>query len=179
MHVLCEKRPSSAAAAAGAAVAPSEKDDPSGVGRLDDMFEPKGPVSVLMDLAEKEAKVEEDRGADARSPLLQALVQVSYSSLAPSYIAVAGGRTTGVTGRGAHTGLRVFVLSKWSAQEVGFSFRSRTHDASALHVDSHSPILRGPSEEMAGFTELVPCPSVDSRGAGGYLDWYDQRLCVR
>lgn len=106
-----------AVAAADAAVAPSEKDDPSGVGRLDDMFEPKGPVSVLMDLAEKEAKVEEDRGADARSPLLQALVQVSYSSLAPSYIAVAGGRTTGVTGRGAHTGLRVFVLSENGARE--------------------------------------------------------------
>lgn len=33
-------------------------------------------MSVLLDLAEKEAKAEEDKGTDARSPLLQALVQV-------------------------------------------------------------------------------------------------------
>ena len=48
------------------------------------MFEAKGPVSVLLDLAEKEAKVEEDKGADARSPLLQALVQVSLPAARPS-----------------------------------------------------------------------------------------------
>lgn len=76
-----EKRPSSAGAAAGASVTPRETKDLFGVGRLEEMFEPKGPVSVLLDLAEKEAKVEEDRGADARSPLLQALVQVSWSRL--------------------------------------------------------------------------------------------------
>lgn len=40
------------------------------------LFEPGGPVSVLMKLAEKEAKLEQDKGAEARSPLLQALVQV-------------------------------------------------------------------------------------------------------
>lgn len=79
-----EKGPSSAAAAAAALAAdtagatPGEKEDLSGVAGLEDMFDPRGPVSVLLDLAEKEAKAEEDRGVDARSPLLQALVQVSF-----------------------------------------------------------------------------------------------------
>lgn len=64
----------------GVAATPGEAEDSPGVGRLEGMFGPGGPVSVLLDLAEKEAKVEEDRGADARSPLLQALVQVRWFS---------------------------------------------------------------------------------------------------
>lgn len=70
-----EKRPSPVAVAGAATL--GETEGLSGVGRLEHMFEPRGPVSVLLDLAEKEAKLEEDRGAETRSPLLQALVQVS------------------------------------------------------------------------------------------------------
>ncbi|CAM9280265.1 unnamed protein product, partial [Ectocarpus sp. 13 AM-2016] len=43
--------------------------------RLEAMFEPAGPVPVLLELAKKEAKAEEDKGISTRSPLLQALVQ--------------------------------------------------------------------------------------------------------
>lgn len=45
--------------------------------RLEAMLEPAGPVPVLLELAKKEAKAEEDKGISTRSPLLQALVQVS------------------------------------------------------------------------------------------------------
>lgn len=44
--------------------------------RLDILFEPGGPVPVLLKLAVEEARLEEDKGTEARSPLLQALVQV-------------------------------------------------------------------------------------------------------
>ncbi|CAN0181713.1 unnamed protein product [Pylaiella littoralis] len=60
------------------------------VGRLEAMFEPGGPVSVLIDFAKKEAKLDEGKGADVRSPLLQALVQAcvvadeSYKKREPS-----------------------------------------------------------------------------------------------
>lgn len=45
--------------------------------RLEAMFASAGPVPVLLELAKKEAKAEEDKGISTRSPLLQALVQVS------------------------------------------------------------------------------------------------------
>lgn len=54
-------------------------------GRLEAIFEPGGPVPVLFDLTKKEAKLDEDKGTDFRSPLLQALVQVSPTSR-PSWI---------------------------------------------------------------------------------------------
>lgn len=37
-------------------------------------------MSVLIDFAKKEAKLDEGKGADVRSPLLQALVQVCPAS---------------------------------------------------------------------------------------------------
>lgn len=44
---------------------------------LDVMLESGGAVSILKELAKSEAKLEEGKGLTARSPLLQALVQVS------------------------------------------------------------------------------------------------------
>lgn len=37
-------------------------------------------MSVLLDFAKREAKLDEDKGTEIRSPLLQALVQVSPAS---------------------------------------------------------------------------------------------------
>lgn len=47
---------------------------------LEVMLEAGGPASALLELAEKQAKVEEDNEAATKSPLLQALLQVSLSS---------------------------------------------------------------------------------------------------
>lgn len=47
---------------------------------LEVMLEAGGPASVLLELAEKQAKAEEDNEAATKSPLLQALLQVSLSS---------------------------------------------------------------------------------------------------
>lgn len=44
------------------------------------MLEAGGPASALMELAEKQAKLEEENKAATKSPLLQALVQVSLRS---------------------------------------------------------------------------------------------------
>lgn len=43
---------------------------------LEVMLETGGPACALMDLAEKQAKLEEEQKAATKSPLLQALVQV-------------------------------------------------------------------------------------------------------
>lgn len=43
---------------------------------LEVMLEAGGPAAALMDLAEKQAKLEEEQKAATKSPLLQALVQV-------------------------------------------------------------------------------------------------------
>ncbi|CAM9143892.1 unnamed protein product [Scytosiphon promiscuus] len=78
-----ELRPSSSAATDGVAASVGVRGE-AGTGveammtqqcRLDILFEPGGPVPALLKLAEQEAKLEKDKGTDARSPLLQALVQ--------------------------------------------------------------------------------------------------------
>lgn len=131
-----EKRPSPAGVA-GAATPGETEEGLSGVGRLEDMFEPRGPVSVLLDLAEKEAKLEEDRGADTRSPLLQALVQVSFfTGLRRVGSPSEGGERGGSDGKGGRTGVVVFA---WSDR------RYRMHQAAlyrstysqSLNIDAH------------------------------------------
>lgn len=47
---------------------------------LEVMLEAGGPASALLELAKKQAKLEEDNEAATKSPLLQALLQVSLSS---------------------------------------------------------------------------------------------------
>lgn len=48
---------------------------------LEAMLAVDGPAFALRELAKKEAKLEEGKGADARSPFLQALVQVGFRTM--------------------------------------------------------------------------------------------------
>lgn len=61
-------------------MAPTMPDQIGVAESLEVMLEAGGPVPALLELAKKQAKLEEDNEAATKSPLLQALLQVSLSS---------------------------------------------------------------------------------------------------
>lgn len=93
-------------------------------------------MSVLLDLAKKEAKLDEDKGADVRSPLLQALVQVSPASR-PRWLVVSE------RARGASIELVVFVWRAVLVTSKGIStLASAFYDRIVFVRDLESCICR-------------------------------------
>eukprot|EP00752_Nemacystus_decipiens_P002251 g2132.t2 len=151
------KNLSSAGAVAGAAATGSGKESLSGVGRLGDMFEPKGPVSVLLDLAVEEAKVEEDRGADARSPLLQALVQACVVADECNKMRGLGDAARDGSGTGAGTS-----FPEWPRR----ARTKRSDDNRSIRTEPGCAVDGAPLLAVPGY--MAPA----SAGGAGMIRWH-------